>query len=330
MGWDATSYLKKGTKANEVGLFLEALGFTKVKPEPGDLIKEIGYYKPDDDPDGEYLNGLYVQVANTPQGPQVWTRANISRTRNDRDLHNWTLRELRARFGGHWHSDFGHNRYFKDDGPHITGAECGCLKAFHYFHNSTVRAKLFLSNQRFDDENWYPIKKLTVIDQMNPKIVATNVIVPFLVAIVEEYFRATYVALLRASEKRASIFKSARVSEVELLAISQGQMTVEHAVSRWKSFQDMKRITESFAELDKRINVHAVLSKPYKRRKESLYQTFERLIEMRHDLIHRATLNVRYLPQDVVRDVESVSAGIKRIYQAIIAVHDWDPDFGMY
>jgi hypothetical protein len=330
MGWDGTSFLAKGTKPAEVGSFLEAIGFVKVKPHRGDLIKKVGYYKPDDDPDHKYLNGLYVEVTANPEGPRVWTRANISRTRNDRDLHNWTLRQLRGRFGGHWQSDFGRNRYFTDDAPNIAGAECACLKAFHYFHASRIRASLFLSNQRFDDETWYPIKNLTIIDAMNPKLVATNVIVPFLVSAIEEYFRATYVALLRFSEKRSNIFKNAKITEAELIAIGQGHMTVEQAVARWRSFQDMRRITESFGELDKRINVHAVLSKPYNRRKESLYQTFERLIEMRHALIHRAELDVTYLPTHVTRDLDSVDAGVKRLYKAIIAAQGWDPDFGIY
>lgn len=53
---------------------------------------------------------------------------------------------------------------------------------------------------------------------------------PFLVAAVEDYFKSTFVALLRYAPKKASFLKGVRSQGDQLLAIADGKHTVEEQV----------------------------------------------------------------------------------------------------
>lgn len=326
MGYDSTNHLPKGTRRAEVEGFLVLLDYEKLKRTKLTNSRSTPFsYWPDQD--YRYLTGVYAEVASSDDGGvKVWTHTTIWRSKFDADFHNSTIQQLKKRFGGYFISDYGKNRYFRDDAPIIEKAEAGCYAAYSRFHGNLVRARVFLSNQSFDKKDWYPISQLDFIDSVNPKILSTNLVVPFLVSIIEDYFRSTYVALLRYSEKKASIFQNARLGATELLTISKGQSSVEEAVARWRSFQDMKKVCDAFKELDKKINLHGVLSRPYRRRKETPLVALERLIEQRHELIHQAEINSQYYPERVNKDVNTVDEAIKRVYRHLVKVHGWTED----
>lgn len=326
MGYDGTNYIPKGTPRKDVEQFMRYLGYEKLEKEKltGRRSTPFSYYR---DKDYRHITGVYSEVAPDGHGGvMVWTRTTIWRSETDREVHNHTIKELRKRFGGHFVTDYGKNRYFRDDAPYIEKAEGGCYEAYSRFRGNLVRMRVFTTNRPFDKDDWYPIAEIDFIDSMNPKIIATNLIVPFLVSIVEDFLRSSYVALLKYSDRREQTFGKARVGATELMSISADEMTVEDAVARRRSFQDLRKAQAAFKELDAKIDIHGSLARPIEGQDERPYDAIVRLIQHRHDLIHGANLNYAYYPDIARRDVETVATGIRRIYADFRKLYGWQED----
>lgn len=327
MGCDCTSYFPKGTKPADVEEFLLLLDFKRGRKGPfsGMLGTPFYYYKDDD---YRHLTGLYVELYWDNENKdqlKLWTRTTVWRSKFDSDLHNRTIRQLRKRFGGYFESDYGRNRYFQFDGPVREKAEAGAYKAFSLFHSNIQRVDHFISFAKLLDEDNYKIQNIDFIDSRNPRILSANVLIPFIVSAIEDYFRSLYIALLRYSPAREKIIQNARLQGVEIAAIDRGELTVPEAVAKWMNFQDMAKVHTAFKELNAKYDVHGLLKRPYGRRKESFWDVINRLISHRHALIHRAELQADYQPTRLQSDLRLVEKAIWRIYDELIKQNGWEP-----
>ena len=151
--------------------------------------------------------------------------------------------------------------------------------------------------------------------------------VPFLVSVIEDYFKWTYVALLQYSPKKTSVLKNARFSDDDWEAMSNKLLSAEETAARWMSFQDLQKISKHFKQLDRDLDIMGILKKPYRRRKESLYDGLQRIIEHRHLLIHRGTIFPPYLLEDIQKDLDIVEAAVKRVYDALLTRYRWDKTY---
>ena len=79
------------------------------------------------------------------------------------------------------------------------------------------------------------------------------------------------------------------------------------------------------AHIDKDIDIAGVLKKPYRRRKESLYDSVDRILNQRHNLIHRNEMSLDYLSENVNTDLENIRAAIQRIYDRLLDRYGWQP-----
>ena len=326
MGYDGTNFIPKGTPRKDVEQFMVYLGYEKLEKDKltGRRSTPFSYYR---DKDYRHITGVYSEVyADGHGGIGVWTRTTIWRSETDKDIQNHTIKELRKRFGGHFATDYGKNRYFRDNAPYIEKAEGGCYEAYSRFRGNLVRMRVFMMNQPFGEDHGPPITEIDFMDSMNPKIIATNLVVSFLVSIIEDYLRSSYVALLKYSDRREQIFGNARVGSSELLGISADDLTVEEAVSRRRSFQDLKKAQAALREVDANIDIHGSLARPIEDQDERPYDAISRLIQHRHDLIHSASLNHAYYPDIARRDVETVATGIQRVYADLRKLYGWQED----
>lgn len=110
--------------------------------------------------------------------------------------------------------------------------------------------------------------KFLFIDAMNPLTLSNNFLLPFLVSILKDYFKSTFVALLRYSQRKSSFFKNARLTSSQLISISDGTLLVEEAVAEYLPFQSIKKICQHFKVLDPKLDLSGTLIKPYNRRKK--------------------------------------------------------------
>jgi hypothetical protein len=316
MGYDCTCYLAEGTKFPEVEEFLHYLGYDKVR-------KGSFYYFESKD----YLSitGVLatIKTANDNQ-LHVFLRAQIFASNTDIVHFNKTAMQLRKRFGGYFVSDFGRNRYIHDVKTDRVKAEAGCHQAYTNFENNITTAIIYTEYARFDVQ-YPPIGEFPEIDESNPTIISNNLVVPFLVSLAEEYFRSSFIALLKYSDKKDSILKNSRIFSDDLIGISEQILTVEEAVARSKSFQNIDKIASNFKDLDQRLDIGGILKKPYRRRKETLYTSMDNLFEQRHSQIHRNQIRLDYTNDKLQRDIDNLKISIERSYLHFIDIYGWHP-----
>ncbi len=154
----------------------------------------------------------------------------------------------------------------------------------------------------------------------------SNIATTYISSIIENYFRQLYVSLLKYSDKKENIISSVRVNNYDLFEVSEKRMSIEDAVALSKSFQNIRKINSYFSEINKRIDIKGTLSKPYRRRKETLYETINRVLEHRHSLVHRMNVDVGYKKADVLKDIDSVEVALTKVYRHICDVFSWECD----
>ena len=315
MGYDCVNYLPEGTRFYEVEEFLQFLGYERIKK---------GFFYWFEDTDYLSITGVFATVKKAEDNQiSVWLRSQIFASNTDISHFNNTAKQLRKRFGGYFESDFGKNRYIRDLKVDRVKAEAGCYQAFTNFENNLAKARIYTTYARFDVQ-MPPIGVIPAFDEANPIIISNNLVVPFLVSIVEEFFKSSYIAILRYSDKKIAILKNSRVFPDDLLAISEGSLSVEDAVARSKSFQNIEKIVSNFKDLNRLLDLRGTLKKPYRRRKESLYESIDKLFEQRHSLIHQNYIRIDYTNDKLERDIGNVKVSIERSYQHFIDVYGWN------
>jgi hypothetical protein len=242
-------------------------------------------------------------------------------------LHNYTIKQLKNRFGGYFATDNGKNKYLKNENPYIQKEEAGCYQAYGRFFGNLHRASYTINTwiSAKTDVDWASKKigEIDFIDSTNPLVLTVNMAIPFIVSIIEDYFRSTYLALLKYSQKKELIIRDSRLQMEDIVLVTKGEITVEDAIARSRSFQNIKRIDQSFRDLDKKIDLNGILNRPYPKYKKPIYNTFDDLISKRHGIIHRAEFVLNYSPKKLLKDMQIVEIGVKEFYKALIEINNW-------
>jgi hypothetical protein len=301
-----------------------------------DLLKSLGYQRetsntfrfPDDD--FSYNTGVSVRIERSASrtGIEVYTTNRRDPQKADTDLHNETIRQLRRRFGGSFWTTAGANRYKHYSEPSRGGAECACYIAVGNLVGNLVRARTYLEPlfKRLEDPEERTM--LRFHGDNHHIVVATNLLLAFLVSVVEEYFKATYIALFRVSANKANVVHRINLRTEDLDRVLIGELPIEQAIVRRLSFQDFEKLGLAFAALDKRIDIVAALKRPFRRRKESLLESLNALVNRRNALIHANRMDVNYRPLDAERDLHNINVALRRVYLSIVNVYRWDDRAG--
>lgn len=229
-----------------------------------------------------------------------------------------TLKMLRDLFGGHFTTDAGRNRYWRPDEPPPLPLASGCFLARWRFHNGLGRARVYLMNRKFEGAS--ALDKSSghqYIDEFNPRLLSNNFLMPYVVAIWEDYFRSTFAAVLKYSEQRDGILKKTRLSHTHLEQIALGAQPIERAVSECFSFQRPSLISENFRIMDSKLDVGGAMRKPYRRRKVSLYDSIEALVEGRNAFVHEGEMNMALFDQKMQIALDDIVTAVDRAYECI-------------
>jgi len=84
-------------------------------------------------------------------------------------------------------------------------------------------------------------------------------LIPYVVAVWEEYFRSTFAATLKYADKREAVLKKARLSHAQLEQIAGEKRPIEQTVSECFSFQRPSLISENFRMLDSKLDIAELL-----------------------------------------------------------------------
>jgi len=323
MSYCSTNELAPSTQMTTVLEVLELLGYERYGKLHSDEVGDIEEYYWFLKDDYQSWTGVELSVYKENDRIVVGTRTPVSRSYYDLMQQNKTIRLLKKLFGGSFETDEGKNRYMHTSSAPPHPAQAGCHLAFQRFGSNLIKAKIYFEHKNFPDTFKKKPTGLFFMDENNPWIISNNLILPFLVATIEDYFKSTFIAVLRSSENKETFLKSSKLANHHLSNITQGLMSVEDAIAENLPFQRIAAICKHFKDVDKNIDFATALRKPYRRRKISLYASLENIIDSRHRIIHRGQLDLQLDDEAISSMLHDVKEGIIRCYKHLTDVNGW-------
>lgn len=274
------------------------------------------------DKEYKYFSGVNVWFVESDQPGEYVLRVRTLIYSSEYDVHmqNETIRGLKRYCNAWFESDYGKNRYF-EVGDLIKGVQNGCYFAIQRLDNNFSLLLHALSKYPEDQAS---DKILLEFGMSTPEVFNANVYLSFLCSIIEEYFRETYIALLRYSNKKEKILNT-KLSSFDLIDVSSGKKTVEEVFASSLSFQNIHKIVFHFKGLDSRLDIGTPLKKPYHQRKQTLYEKIDEIFERRHRMIHRIEFDLKYSSKELTADINDVKISLERVYKYICKRYDWEP-----
>ena len=164
------------------------------------------------------------------------------------------------------------------------------------------------------------------VDWMNPRLLSNNLVVPYMIAVWEEFFRSTFTACLRYSKQREAALKRAKLSHADLEKLALGSVQVERSVAEFFSFQRPSAVAETFKLLDAKLDLAAPLRKPYRRRRISLFDSIEALVEHRNALVHTGDISLGLFDKQLKTTMGDLTEAANRTYNYIAKHYGFDPN----
>lgn len=316
MSYESTSELNGGTSIKRLKEVIELLGYKSAAdwPDSGRLGSYYWYEH------AEYKSwtGVELSIYRTDEKLLVNTRSRSSRSYWDLKHQNRTLKLIRDIFGGHFTTDVGRNKYGRPETPPPSPLSSGCYLARWRFHNALGQAQFYLMSRNLEgDAARNGPSGFSFLDEMNPRLLSNNLLVPFIIAAWEEYFRATFAAVLRYADKREAVLKKAHLRHAQLEQIAAGRQQAERAIAECFSFQRPSMIGENFRLVDAKLDISAAMRKPYRSRKINLYQSIEALVEGRNTFVHEGEMDMSLYDKKLDTTLKDIVVAVDRSYEAI-------------
>lgn len=271
-----------------------------------------------DENDYRSWSGVELQLYNENGQIAIDTRSTVSRSHWDIVHQNKTIKLFRDLFGGNFNTDAGRNRYWKPHEPPPQPIVSGCYLARWRFKNSLLKSQLYLWSRRLEgDMAREGPTGFSFMDDLNPRLLSNNLLVPFIIAVWEEYFRSTFAVLLKYAERREQVLKKARLSYNQLEQVAANRRPIEQAISECFSFQRPGMIGENFRILDNRLDLAAEMRKPFRRRKVNLFDSIESLVKTRNAFVHAGEMDLLLYDRELGRVLTDIVEAVDRCYQSI-------------
>jgi hypothetical protein len=325
VSYESENKLSKETTLSQVHELLTLLDYQKAPGKPKSIPDFVAFYAWHEKEDFRSHAGIEVGVQCDPKsGLTVFTRTSAGRSYWDLQHQNKTIKMLRDLFGGSFTTDEGRSRYLRVDEPAPTFLSSGCYLAFHRFDSGLVLTNLYLSGRNFTG----PLAqdRPGPIDTLNPRLLSNNMLLPYIVAVWEEYFRASFTACLKYSSDRGAALKRARLSPDALERIASGNISIERAIAESFSFQRPSAIGDNFRLLSPKLDLAGAMRRPFRGRKVSLFDSIERLVEERNEFVHTGRLNTQYFDKPTKIAISDLRTAALRAYEAVGTHYDFVPD----
>jgi hypothetical protein len=293
-------------------------------------ISDLWTYYWFDNSDYRSWSGVELSISHEDGVIVVSTRSVIARSYYDLVHQNLTIRLLRRHFGGSFTTDEGPNRYLHPGAGPPEPAASGCHLAFQRFGSNLIKCLTYFQYRSFNFKRIRGMghKRLAIIHEMDPYTLSNNILLPFLVSSLEDYFKSTFVALLQYSTRKDSVLRAGRLSSEALATISSGQISVERAYAETLSFQRISSACRHIRDVDPTIDLASVLRKPYRRRKVSLLDSLESIANVRNRIVHEALVDVGLTDEKVASSIDDVAISIERCYRYLTRHRKWSFEKG--
>jgi hypothetical protein len=316
MSYTSTSKLPKSTSLNCVIELIELLGYELYESE-FDIPGQILCYRWHGEKDFQSFVGVEIQIYQK-DFITVDTRTRLGRSWWDLRQQNKTIKALKDFFGGSFVTDEGRNiLFYEEDEEEPSLLEAGLYLRKWSHHNDLV--KLGILNMNANINAPLPTK-FPYIEQYNSKIIFNNLQIPFLVGVLEEYLKTTFVVLMKClpDGERSKIFKRL-LNKVKVLpdyigTFSKNSESVEWLLTEYLSFQRPKTIVENFMVIDSKIDINSVFMKPTSNQKGSLFERVDKVINIRNNIVHHAEIDHEITDDTLNQIAEDFNEVANRIY----------------
>lgn len=325
MSYTSDSLLGKQAKLSRVKEIVELLGYTCLD-NGGKCPDCVGNYMWFEGKEYKSWSGVELSLYKN-QGSliTVSTRSTISRSYWDLVHQNRTLKMLRDLFGGYFTTDAGRNRYWRPYGTPPSPKESGCFLARWRLHNALIKPTIYLSQRGLTESNASPTPcGISFLDELNPRFFSNNLVLPYAVAVWEEFFRASFVALLKFSSNRERVFKKVKLNKFQLESIASNNLSVEEAVAGGFSFQRPMMVASNFRDLDPKLDLAQVLKKPYRNRKISLFDSIESTVECRNEFVHSGQMDIRLTDSNLSKLLSDFEVAAQRCYEEFSQLYGFE------
>ena len=324
MSYESTNMLSPGTKLKLVRELIALLGYISVNDKlkvPNRKYSMMWF----DDSDYKSWAGVELSIYKEKERIIVTTRSRTARSYWDLIHQNRTIKLLKDLFGGSFVTDEGRNRYAYPSDKPPSPISSGCYLARWRFHNALMFPFMYMP-YRPDGQNARPdLTGLELIDSLNPRFFANALLIPYLTAIWEEYFRSTFVVLLRYSEHRQSAIKKARLTHHHLESIASGELSIEQAIAESLSFQRPSNIVEHFNPVEPNLDIMSPLRKPYRRRKKNLFCSVEEVVETRNQFVHSGEVGIHITDNEIDKIKKDFEVAVDRTYEHLGQYFEFKP-----
>lgn len=260
----------------------------------------------------------------------VQTRTRTGRSYWDLKQQNKTISLLKSIFGGTFSTDEGENRYMYHESVNEPSLlECSLYMARWIYENATNKCNIYLQARELNGSiSRNEPTGFKWLDSLNPRLLSNNMILPYVIGCWESYFRQSYIAILKYSDKiNEKALKNCRVSQTEFLEIIREGKSLESVLADSLSFQRPKVIHENFKQLDNNLDIASCLRTPYHRRKKTLFDSITETINIRDELVHTGTTNLNLYDNNVERILSDLTAAIDRSYKEFARVYNFVPRY---
>jgi hypothetical protein len=326
VSYESTSTLSEGTSLPAVREQVEKLGYQKSKPSPFFSPEGSLAYSWFEAKDFRSFTGVYMHVSEQGGRISIYTRTNLGRSYYDCQHQNLTIKMLRQRFGGTFVTDFGAGHYFRPESGPEEPDQAGCHLAFQRFGRGILRADWYLTTRSFPGASQRELYRF--IPDQDPRVLSCHLLLPYLVSVLEDNTRSTFVALLRYSAVKEAVLKGARLSAKQLMDISEGLLSVEEAFAQNLSFQNVLSASENLKLVDRRLDFAGQLRKPYRRRKINLLESLDDMVKRRHAFAHGPELRLDLDEKMTWKFVDDLEISVERFYRHLTSLHGWAFDKG--
>lgn len=328
MRYESENFLEPKTRIEDVREFIELLGYVKsgiLKSGEYGQFEEYWFF---DEKDFRSWSGVSLSIHKDSKQIIVSTLTPIVRSYYDLVHQNHTISSLRKRFGGHFTTDEGRGRYLRPTSGPPSAPASGCHLAYERFGSNLIKAVVYLDARAFPKHPPRGRGDPLVVLGMDPRTLSNNLLIPFLVAALEEYFKSSFIALLRYSSRKDVFLKGIRLQGDQLLPLAEGKATLEEQIVQTLPFQRISAVCRHFESLDPKLDLSGILRRPYRRRRQSLFELLETTVVARHNFIHRAQLDTSLTDKRLYDLVDAIEAAITRVYRRITDHYRWQFDRG--
>jgi hypothetical protein len=326
MSYESENELPAQTSIARLKEVVELLGYRAVTSwVKSSEIEQLGCYYWSDTTEYKSWTGVELNIYRFEEKLTLHTRTRISRSYWDLTHQNKTIKLIRDLFGGTFRTDEGIGRYLRPDSPPPSPLSSGCYLARWRLHDSLMRAHLYLKSRKLEgDAARDSPHPLLFLDEKNPRLLSNNLLIPFIIAVWEEYYRATFTAVLRSADKREVVLKRSRLNHTLLEKIAV-EKQIERAIAECFSFQRPSMIAENFKLIDPRLDLASPMRKPYRRRRFSLYDSIETLVEGRNAFVHSGEMDMSMFDKRLKIVLSDIVAAVDRSYEYIGAHFKFNP-----